>query len=144
MEAKKNTFTLIELIAVVVVVGTLAAVILPSLGHRNEGVNDHMRCRSNLKNIGTTAAIYFIDGSQTHFPLVKDSFIKAGDMDVDQGIIICPTEDKNTYIWLTGPVENTWSATKALAADSVAHKKEPQFYAVYEDGHVALAPKIEL
>ena len=60
---------------------------------------------------------------------------------MEQAITICPTEGKYTYIWITGPVEYSGSATKAIATDSVAHKKSPKFYAVYEDGHVSTYEK---
>ena len=65
---KKKSFTLIELMVVIAIIGILAAMILPSLASAREKAKQ-ASCKNNLKGIGASVAAYFSDGTYKFYPL---------------------------------------------------------------------------
>lgn len=71
--ARPAGFTLVELVVVMVVVGTLLAVLLPAVQRVREAARQ-AACRTNLRNIGIGLANY--ESSQRRFPLGCDHLSK--------------------------------------------------------------------
>jgi type II secretory pathway pseudopilin PulG len=131
---KRQNFTLTELAVVVLVILTLMAMILPGRGRARDCGGAESRCKSNLKQIGTTVATYFSDGIQTHLPVQMNSIInKGGPMGMDD--FTCPST-KESYHWFTEPVRYTGSATAVLAGESKKHERVKFIFKVFQDGHV--------
>jgi hypothetical protein len=99
-------------------------------------------CKSNLKQVGTSVAVYFPDGIQTVYPPIEDSLdvsVWTARLLNTTDLSICPV--KAHAIYLKGEVyegcEYSGSAETSLALDGDdAHNKAPNKYVVYEDGHV--------
>lgn len=66
---KKNGFTLVELLVVIVIISILAALLLPALKSARE-VAKRSRCINNLKQIGTGLIIYASDWNG-YFPALN-------------------------------------------------------------------------
>ena len=56
----KKAFTLFELLVVIVIIGILAALLVPALGRAREGAR-RAQCTNNLRQIGIAWHLYFID-----------------------------------------------------------------------------------
>ena len=64
---KSRAFTLVELLAVVAVIGMLAAFLLPALGKTKEA--ERIDCANNLRQINLAAQMY-IDDPEDFLPLI--------------------------------------------------------------------------
>ena len=141
---KKSLFLIIVVVVfylIIAILSVLAAMIVPvSSGAR--GRAKHATCKSNLKNIGTTVAAYFADGTDATYPAIEDSLdgpVWTTTILLDLSISSCPV--KGISIYKKGSIspgdKYNGSATIALAIDpDNAHPKPPNKYVVYEDGHV--------
>ena len=69
---KQNGFTLIELLVVIAIIALLMAILLPAL-HRARNQARAVVCRNNLKQWGTTFAVY-IEENNGRFPASEESF----------------------------------------------------------------------
>ena len=67
-------FTLIELLVVIVIVGMLAAILLPVFGKAREGARRAM-CANNLRQIGITLYMYADDNNDTLPPCTTLSYM---------------------------------------------------------------------
>ncbi|MBU4488459.1 MAG: DUF1559 domain-containing protein [Candidatus Omnitrophica bacterium] len=63
---KKNAFTLIELLVVIVIIGVIAALLVPALGRAREGAR-RGQCANNLRQIGMGMSMY-LDEHNFKFP----------------------------------------------------------------------------
>ncbi len=62
----KKAFTLIELLVVILVIGILAAFLVPAMGRAREGAR-RAQCTNNLRQIGIAWYLY-LDDHDEHFP----------------------------------------------------------------------------
>jgi competence protein ComGC len=133
---KTNRFTALELLIVVIIFGTLFLMIVPFGMSRAPTKVKHSLCKSNLKQIGMSVCSYYED-SNVLLPMKPNSLVKQGGIfQIDKEVILCPTENKYPYMWLSGQVKFTGNADSPMAGDSVKHKKLASEYKVYQDGHV--------
>jgi prepilin-type N-terminal cleavage/methylation domain-containing protein len=65
----QNGFTLVELLVVIAVIGTLAALLLPALAGAKARARD-AQCRHQLRQLGIAARMYWDDNSDRCFPYV--------------------------------------------------------------------------
>ena len=63
MQVQKHSFTLIELLTVISIIGILSSIILPALGKAKEDGKQAV-CKNNLKQIGYGASMYTSDNDQ--------------------------------------------------------------------------------
>ena len=63
---REKAFTLLELLVVIVIIGLLAALLLPAFGRAREGARRAM-CANNLRQIGIAWHMYLDDHNET-FP----------------------------------------------------------------------------
>ncbi len=77
MKKLKRAFTIIELLVVVSIIAVLVGLLLPALGKAREQAK-LTTSQSNLKQIGTAAAIYAAEWGDRQFTMIPDSFAQYG------------------------------------------------------------------
>ena len=108
--SRLNGFTLIELLTVIAIIGILAAILIPTVGKVRSTART-TKCLSNLRQIGTAAALYSNDNRNFLVPAGLDNapgFTGDGSWDrwlhpylqqeksnqVGETIIYCPSDDR--------------------------------------------------
>jgi prepilin-type N-terminal cleavage/methylation domain-containing protein len=81
---KKSGFTLIELLVVVAIIALLISILLPALSRAKEQGKVAV-CLSNLRNIGTAAAMYYNGDSSKDFPWTLHKNYWASGEEVNKG-----------------------------------------------------------
>ena len=65
---KNNGFTLVETMAIIIILGILVVVLLPALSQVSERPRSG-RCKANLSQLGKAINLYLLDlGKQVHYP----------------------------------------------------------------------------
>ncbi|WP_372365723.1 type II secretion system protein [Candidatus Uabimicrobium sp. HlEnr_7] len=66
---KNNGFTLVEILAIIIMLSVLVAMLLPALNQVSEKTDARGRCKPNLSQIGKGLAVYLLDlGKQVYYP----------------------------------------------------------------------------
>ncbi|MBU4377116.1 MAG: DUF1559 domain-containing protein [Candidatus Omnitrophica bacterium] len=84
----KKAFTLIELLVVIVIIGILAALIIPAMGAAREGARRAM-CANNLRQIGVALYMYADDNNDSLPPCTTFSYMNTiwiGSLNQKQGL----------------------------------------------------------
>ena len=149
-------FTLIDLLALMVIIGILAALILPTLSNTRK----HPKiasCKGNLKQIGTAVVMYYSD-IVINPPDVPQTFSNIKGSRADQtnfndptifhdAILSCPATSVSSpptdgYRWhrdSMGRAFGGYDDSKMIGDEAPTnHKSIPFQYHVYQDGHVIL------
>lgn len=71
----RKGFTIIELLVVVAVIGLLVAILLPAIGRARESAQS-TQSQSNLRNIGSAAAVYSVDFQDRQWSPIPEDFGK--------------------------------------------------------------------
>jgi len=108
---KQNGFTLIELLVVIVIIGLLAALLVPAVKNGLDAAKK-AQCQGNLKEIGKTLLVYIgnhdgvlpeaNNGTDTWHEILNDEIIMPGDNISGEGIFKCPADpakDATGYGW---------------------------------------------
>lgn len=90
---KRNAFTLIELMVVVLIIGLLIAILLPSLGAAMDGARQ-MQCAANLRGLANTFKIYQQENHDQMPSLDQGKMFDGANMAVANGI------DTLNSLWL--------------------------------------------
>ncbi|MCM8533547.1 MAG: hypothetical protein NE330_20440 [Lentisphaeraceae bacterium] len=137
-----STFNLPQgnMLTSVAVVGVVAAMVLPALGKARQKAK-MAKSKSRLKQMGTTVAMYFTDGSSTY---PKD----LSKLDFDQYILAHPLDDtpvslqdiidgKGQYMFLFKSGDQyTGETSKPLVMETPGVWGTSEVNVVFEDGHV--------
>ena len=113
----KKSFSLIELLVVVAIIGVLASLILPSLGAARKRAQSAV-CQNNIKQIGLAISMYALDndnyapadnkstatGLQWHRTLSQSNYINY-DHEDDGTAFVCPNGEK---------LDNNWESNYGL------------------------------
>jgi len=87
----KQGFTLIELLVVIAIIAVLAAILFPVFARAREKARQ-TTCQSNQRQIGAALAMFVQDHDES-FP---SSATMWADINVDAGVLTCPTKGKIT------------------------------------------------
>jgi prepilin-type N-terminal cleavage/methylation domain-containing protein/prepilin-type processing-associated H-X9-DG protein len=153
----QSGFTLIELLVVIAIVAILAAILFPVFAKAREKARQ-TACLNNARQISTMALLY----AQDHEDALPTSESFWGSLNLDQGLVVCPTAGKkmtNAYAFNTkldgkalGDIANHSAAvllgdgnsglTPANVASQNSHligRHAGKATLCYVDGHIALA-----
>jgi prepilin-type N-terminal cleavage/methylation domain-containing protein/prepilin-type processing-associated H-X9-DG protein len=91
MKTSQKGFTLIELLVVIAIIAILAAILFPVFARAREKARQ-TTCTSNQRQIAATLQMYVQDHEET----LPSSGTVWSDIEVDPGVLICPTKGKGT------------------------------------------------
>ena len=104
--SRRLGFTLIELLVVIAIIAVLAAILFPVFARAREKARQST-CTSNQRQLAAAITMYVQDHDET-LPLTASIW---SNINVDSGILICPTKGKTVP---NGYVYNTFVAGKTL------------------------------
>ncbi len=148
----KRGFTLIELLVVIAIIAILAAILFPVFARAREKARQ-TTCTSNQRQIVASMQMF----AQDHEETLPNTASVWNDIEVDPGVLVCPTKGKNTVIgysynrYMAGSSLGEFDNPTAviLTADSdksnnvitswldFASRHSNQCIMSYADGHVA-------
>jgi prepilin-type N-terminal cleavage/methylation domain-containing protein/prepilin-type processing-associated H-X9-DG protein len=91
MKTNQKGFTLIELLVVIAIIAILAAILFPVFARAREKARQST-CSSNQRQIAAAVQMY----CQDHEEVLPASSTVWSDINVDVGVLICPTKGKGT------------------------------------------------
>lgn len=89
LQKKQGGFTLVELLVVIVVIGILAAIVVPKLSGAKEAANQ-ASCKSNLRLIQTGLAQYYAKNDDK-YPEDQEAFT-AENLGINEKALKCPAD----------------------------------------------------
>lgn len=101
---KKNGFTLIEVLALIVIASAIIFFILPSFNQRSHHKSVGNKCKANLSQFGKGMSLYLLDlGRQVHYPQNSGQGFVASlfraRMLIEPEVYLCPdTTDSNSEL----------------------------------------------
>jgi prepilin-type processing-associated H-X9-DG protein len=145
-----DNFSFTSLLIIVFVVGAIASLIIPSMGH-SRPYYQTKRCVNNMKQIGLGMHMYFSDGTEKNMPMAYGTIRKSNTnswndlFELDESTLECPAKRigrKKTYAIHSDAADGVLFSTiehadSAVAGDTTVHKNGRKANILYGDGHVA-------
>jgi prepilin-type N-terminal cleavage/methylation domain-containing protein/prepilin-type processing-associated H-X9-DG protein len=147
-------FTLIELLVVIAVIAVLAAILFPVFAKAREKARQ-TACLNNQRQLATAVLMH----AQDHDELLPEASELWGTLQLDKGILVCPTAGKavkGAYVYngtlsaaalgdialpdstvMTGDGTGTSSSPAVFTVDAFALRHSKKVIVSYVDGHVS-------